>query len=114
MAALGDPERWQIVLRLLESDATQKQLSAELGLSSATLSRRMNELELMGLVARERSHSPYVLLFRQPVLKVLQAGAELAEAVSTRQATVDQAKTKDLRRLEFLGKADDQLRERDG
>lgn len=61
----------------MEGSATQKQLAAELDLSSGTLSKHMAKLTAAGLVRRLRSHSPYELQFRSGVWKLLQANDNL-------------------------------------
>jgi DNA-binding MarR family transcriptional regulator len=98
LRVLSEPEVHAILTRLLTSPASQKELGAELAMSSGTLSRRMKELESLALVHRERSHGPYELVFRRQVWLVLQAAADLSRDVTEAAAAGAAARAKDLRR----------------
>lgn len=74
---MADPDRHEILRLLLDGPATQKELAATLQIHSGTLSKHMAKLTQAGIVFRERSHSPYRLQFRNGVLKLLQANANL-------------------------------------
>lgn len=65
---------------------TQRQLTSELPYDSSTVSRRMAELESLGLVHRDSGHAPYSLRFRAETLALLRAGAELGRVARERQA----------------------------
>lgn len=82
-----------ILDQLLESKEpqTQRQLSAALKLKSSVMSRRMAEIEDLGLVMRESSHAPYEILLPTMVRQFLDLGAELAGEAIGRQA--EEAKT---------------------
>jgi DNA-binding MarR family transcriptional regulator len=80
--AVGDPERYRILQRLLESPLTQKQLAAELGLNSGTASKQMAKLVAARLVARRRSHGPYELQFRKEVWELLQGFTRLNKTMA--------------------------------
>lgn len=77
-----------ILNELLESDEpqTQRQLSATLKLKSSVMSRRMAEIEDLGLVMRVSSHAPYEVLLPAMVRQFLDLGAELASEAIRRQA----------------------------
>jgi DNA-binding IclR family transcriptional regulator len=77
LQAAADPDRHKVLQRLIEGPATQKQLAAELGLNSGTLSKHMAKLTAAGLVRRLRSHAPYELQFRSGVWQLLQANNNL-------------------------------------
>jgi hypothetical protein len=74
----------------------------------------MGELELVGLVLRERSHGPYQLLFRQQVWNILQAAADLARDVSAEQARIDAERASELRKVGFRGNRRDRPEEQGG
>ncbi len=103
MRSLADPERYVIVERLLAGVATQKQLGQELALSSGTVSRRCKELEVAGLVSRERSHGPYRLAFRHQVWQVLQAAADLGRDLTAERARMQAEHASGLRRTGMRG-----------
>lgn len=77
LEALADPDRHEILRVLLEGPATQKELAAALQMHSGTVSKHMAKLARAGIVFRQRSHSPYELRFRDGVLQLLQANANL-------------------------------------
>lgn len=90
--ALGDPLQLAALARLLEREATQKELRAHLEVQSGPLSRKMALLEEIGLVARERSHGPYAVRHRQDVLRVLEATSDLyLRQVASRVRDAEQA-----------------------
>jgi DNA-binding MarR family transcriptional regulator len=65
---------------------TQKALTASLSYDSSTISRRMGELEDLGIVRRGSGHAPYRLQFREQIRDLLRAGAELARLAHAAQA----------------------------
>jgi DNA-binding IclR family transcriptional regulator len=70
------------ILRALldsESPLTQRQLTAVLGYTSSTISRRIGSLEDVGLVERDGPRSPYDLVFPDQTRHFLAAGLTLAE-----------------------------------
>ena len=77
---MADEVCHDILRRLLASVAplTQKALTAASPYDSSTISRRMGDLEDLGLVQRPSAHAPYHLQFREQTRALLRAGAELA------------------------------------
>ncbi len=65
---------------LLNADGplTQSQLAAKLAVSSGIVSRRMGELETIGIVERASSHAPYTLVFPSETRGLLSGAADLA------------------------------------
>ena len=51
-AALADPVRLQILERLLESEATVSELATDLNVGMPSMSKHLNMLQRVGLVAR--------------------------------------------------------------
>lgn len=84
--------------RLLAGDASQKELGADLNLASGTVSRRMKELESLGIVQRDRSHGPYQIVLHRQVWQLLQAAADLARDVAAERATSADTHATQLRR----------------
>jgi DNA-binding Lrp family transcriptional regulator len=85
---LADHVCRDLLLALLGSDSplTQSQLVAKLGISSGVVSRRMGELEGVGLVDRESTHSPYDLPFPAETRQLLLDGAKLAASALRRRS----------------------------
>lgn len=76
--AAGNPDRYRILLVLLDGPATQKDLKAALKLQSGTLSKHMAVLTSSGLVRQQRpGHAPYELAVRDGVSRLLQASDNL-------------------------------------
>lgn len=99
--ALADPERIALVWSLLEREATQADLRLTLDMSSGTASKQLGLLEARRLIARARSHAPYVLVAPEETAALLQAAADLAAAISRTQASVDERRSKELRKAGF-------------
>ena len=103
LKAIADQGCVDILRSLLAGPATQKQLQAEHGINSGTLSRRMRELEQIGLVERERSHGPYQLVFGEQIRTLVQAAADLGQLGMQRRADEATAYARDLRKEAFSG-----------
>jgi DNA-binding transcriptional ArsR family regulator len=71
LQALADPDRYRIVLFLLQSPATQKQLATTLSLNSGTVSKHMKVLASAELAHKGRSHSAYELRFEARLRELL-------------------------------------------
>lgn len=86
--------------RLLDSPRplTQGQLSKALKLKSSAISRRMKEVEDVGLVQRSSSHAPYEVLFSKQTRELLVLGAELARDAMARKAEEDDEYARALRK----------------
>jgi DNA-binding HxlR family transcriptional regulator len=94
------------ISHLLDSEQpqTQRQLSDALELRSSVISRRMKEIEDVGLVKRPGStHTPYDILFSVQVRQLLILGAELARDASRRQAEEDDEYAKKRRKSGMRG-----------
>lgn len=78
LKAVADRGCIDLLRALLDGPATQKQLIEGLGLNSGTVSRRMGELEGIGLVTRDRSHGPYRLTLPAETRHFIQGAADLA------------------------------------
>lgn len=79
-------ESYADILRVLlqKKGATQKELAENFGFGIPILSRRLVELESVGLIGRKGS--AYTVLFPDRTGALLQAAADLASDVLSRQA----------------------------
>lgn len=82
MRVLAEGDTRRILERLFRGPATQKELADELKLNAGTVSKHMKELRNARLVARERSHGSYELLFRHNTWRLYQAAVNLALEVA--------------------------------
>jgi DNA-binding IclR family transcriptional regulator len=88
------------ILRALidsESPLTQRQLTAALGYTSSTISRRIGSLEDVGLVQRDGARSPYVLGFPNQTRDFLAAGLTLSELTHDKLAQEAREQLRELR-----------------
>ncbi len=69
-----------LLLALLEEPGSVEQLAARTGVASATASRRLDDLALVGLVSRERPRGPYTVTCPEPMRRFLEAASDLAKA----------------------------------
>lgn len=97
LQALADAERLAIVLSLLEKPGNQADLRSALHMTSGTASKQLGLLEARRIIARDRSHGPYVVVCPQQTIVLLQAAADLAAAISCEQAFVDERYATNLR-----------------
>jgi DNA-binding Lrp family transcriptional regulator len=65
---------------------TQRELVASLSLSSSTISRRMAELEAIGLVEHDSARSPYRLAFEEKTRALMKVALELGSAAAMRES----------------------------
>jgi DNA-binding transcriptional MocR family regulator len=72
-----------------EEPLTQRSLTAALPYNSSTISRRMADLEDLGLVLRSSGHAPYSVPFPEKTRELLVAGTDLARM--THQALAEEA-----------------------
>jgi DNA-binding MarR family transcriptional regulator len=98
LLACADQDRWTILVRLYQEPATQKQLIAELGLNSGTVSRYMKALEDAELVVRDRSHGPYTLSVRDEIWQLLRMTTNVSSAIATRRAREIEERGQELQR----------------
>ncbi len=87
---MADEVCHDILRRLLASVAplTQKALTAASPYDSSTISRRMGDLEDLGLVQRPSAHAPYHLQFREQTRALrAQARSSLGSPTPRRQRT---------------------------
>ncbi len=88
------------ILRALigsQNPLTQRQLTAALGYTSSTISRRIGSLEDAGLVQRDGPRSPYTLGFPEPTREFLAAGLTLAELTHDKFAEQSREQLRELR-----------------
>ncbi len=97
LQALADTERLLLVDRLLGKPASQAELRADFGLTSGNASKQLGLLESRRVIARDRSHGPYGIVAPAETTALLEAAAELAAAISRRQAVVDEEHARELR-----------------
>jgi DNA-binding Lrp family transcriptional regulator len=88
---LSDDVCRSLLRSLLRHDEpqTQRQLTSELRYNSSTVSRRMKELEDLGIVARTHPgtpRAPYEILFPSKTRALLLTAVQLANLTRTRQA----------------------------
>lgn len=89
---LADTVSVDLLQALVDADdpLTQSQLAAQLAISSGLTSRRMGELEGIGIVERRTSHGPYAVVFPEATRDLLIAVADLAaDAIGRQSATAD-------------------------
>jgi DNA-binding Lrp family transcriptional regulator len=65
---------------------TQRELVASLSLSSSTISRRMAELEAIGLVEHDSARSPYRVVFEEKTRALMKVALELGSAAAMRES----------------------------
>src|SRR5512144_2493589 len=88
LQALADPDRYRIVLLLLKTPATQKQLATALSLNSGTVSKHMTVLTVADLARKGRSHSAYELHFEARLRELLRAVGNLKlEIIDAKRTT---------------------------
>ena len=104
LSELGHREKIRIIERLSDGEAKQKELVAELGLKSGTVSRWLTELTHARVISQDRegSHDPYWLVKPERTNEFLDLVAllasELADAHAERadrQAKVDKRRLKE-------------------
>ena len=102
-AVFADEICRRILRALVPAPLTQTQLAAKLVVNSSTISRRIGELEAVGLVTRSTPHAPCELLFPEQTHEHLVTGADLLFRAVDRQA---QLAAEDLRDLKDEAAAD--------
>lgn len=104
-SALADSVCRRALRFLLDSDGglTQGELATRLAITSGTASKRLGELEALGLVERPSSHSPYSVVFPAMTRALLIDGADLAATALERLAGDARAHTRDLRKDSMAG-----------
>lgn len=70
----------ELVLALLEKPGAVEELVARTRIASATASRRLDDLALVGIVRRSRPHGPYEVAFPEETRRFLEAASDLAIA----------------------------------
>lgn len=90
---------------LLESEdgLTQRELASSLGIPSGTASKKMRELEVLGLVSRPSSHRAYSVVFPGRTRAFLDEGAEFAATALEWLAEEARAHARDLRKGGMAG-----------
>lgn len=110
LRTLADAPTLEIVEVLLAAPATQKEISALVGIGSSAVSRRMAHLEALGIAAREHRHGPYSLSFPERTRDLLEACADLTAYLLAARAEEAQRHAKSLRKAGMKG---GRLRDRD-
>jgi DNA-binding IclR family transcriptional regulator len=103
LKAVADQSCVDVLRILLRGPATQKHLLEVLGLNSGTLSRRMAELETLGLVDRDRRRGPYRLAFGEQTRALIQAAADLGRFGARKRADEADEYALGLRKEGFSG-----------
>jgi DNA-binding GntR family transcriptional regulator len=76
---------------------TQRELIASLGLSSSTISRRLGELEDIGLVGRASPRAPYVLVFEDKTRELMATALDLVSSATMRASLEADTEARELR-----------------
>jgi DNA-binding GntR family transcriptional regulator len=76
---------------------TQRELIASLGLSSSTISRRLGELEDIGLVERASPRAPYVLVFEDKTRELMATALDLVSSATMRASLEADTEARELR-----------------
>jgi DNA-binding IclR family transcriptional regulator len=102
---LADDVCRDLLRALLREDEpqTQRQLCAALKLNSSTVSRRMAEMEELGIVHRRSSHAPYEIQFPGKVREILLSAIGLRRMALERQAAEAAEQERDLLREGLKG-----------
>jgi DNA-binding IclR family transcriptional regulator len=80
MGSRAAREGLDLLLALLEEPGSVEQLAARTGIASATASRRLDDLALVGLVSRDRPRGAYTATCPEPTRRFLEAASDLAKA----------------------------------
>jgi DNA-binding HxlR family transcriptional regulator len=109
--ALGD-ERCLLIVEhlLLAGPATQKEVANALDLDASTISRRMAELERLGIVRRNTRRGPYELSHPEPTRNLIEGAAGIMSSVLGEQARVAEERSRALRKA---GMSSGRLRDRE-
>jgi DNA-binding transcriptional ArsR family regulator len=97
LGALADRERLDILRRLMDKPLKQAEIRRASDMRSGTASKQLGVLEACRLIARDRSHGPYVVASPTETARLLRAAADLAAALSRQQATADEEHARALR-----------------
>ncbi len=108
LKTFSDDTRLELLLELLEQRATQKELGARFGLPSGSMSRHLRELELAGLVARERAHGAYHVIHPRQTRALIESAAQLADELA---AAHSEAATRNVRAVRKAGLKGGHLRD---
>jgi DNA-binding HxlR family transcriptional regulator len=103
LKAVADRGCIDLLRSLLDGPATQKDLMGRLGLNSGTVSRRMGELETLGLVVRDRAHAPYRLRHAPETRTFVQITADLAKLGMRSRYEESDAHSRDVRKAGLKG-----------
>jgi DNA-binding IclR family transcriptional regulator len=76
---------------------TQQQLIAKLGLSSSTVSRRLGDLEDMGLVERASRRAPYRVVYEKQTRDLMATALEIAASAAARVSLEADTEARELR-----------------
>jgi DNA-binding MarR family transcriptional regulator len=76
---------------------TQQQLIAKLGLSSSTVSRRLGDLEDMGLVERASRRAPYRVVYERQTRDLMATALEIAASAAARVSLEADTEARELR-----------------
>jgi DNA-binding transcriptional ArsR family regulator len=98
LQALADPDRYRILLLLLRSPATQKQLATALSLNSGTISKHMKVLTSAELAQKGRSHSAYEVRFEERLQKLLREVGNLKFEITDEKRTTAAEELEELKR----------------
>jgi DNA-binding HxlR family transcriptional regulator len=105
LKALADVAAVDILARLVDSAATQRELCEELGITQSTASRRLSDLERLGVVAHHGGHgAPYELVWPDRVEQLIRAAADLAADGLGRRAAEADALARGYRKARFAGR----------
>lgn len=89
LEALGHPDRLAVVLRLLETEARERDLVRELGLAQKTANRHFAQLRDVGIVTRDTPHGPNRLTLERETREALEAIHSLATRLLEQRLAVE-------------------------
>ena len=96
--ALSSAEAVNLLVTLLEEPATVEAVAREVGISSATASRRLEGLTLVGLVTRAGPRAPYEVTAPVETRLVLESLGRLSSSILQRRAEAEAAFQRRLRK----------------
>ena len=95
-----------LLFALLDGPATVEALAKDVGQSSSTASRRLDDLSLAGLVTRPSPRGAYELMCLEPTRRFLEAGHELATAILDVRQRGEAALDRQIKKSRLKARAD--------
>jgi DNA-binding transcriptional ArsR family regulator len=98
LALIGHPERFALLLALLQAPATEADLVETIGLPQQSATRHLKALAAGGLITRKGGRGRYELLHPNEVLTLLEHSNRLVELILSMRLEATKETGKTLRR----------------